>query len=249
MLKSKDMDKNENILSVANLKVKFDRHLILNNISFDVQRDNTLAIIGPNGAGKTVLLRAILGLIPHEGQVNWASDIKIGYVPQKLFVGKDIPLTVSEFLHLKEKSFPKVREALEQVGLGESSQEEVHRGVRLLKTRLGALSGGELQRALIAFAILGNPNVLLFDEPTSGVDISGEETVYSLISKLKKEKDLTIIFISHELDIVYKYADHVLCLNKEALCFGPPKKVIDKESLEALYGEEVHFYHHDHHGK
>jgi len=117
---------------------------------------------------------------------------------------------------------------------------------------LGVLSGGELQRVLIAFAILGNPNVLLFDEPTSGVDISAEETVYSLISKLKEEKDLTIIFISHELEIVYRYAANVLCLNKEKVCFGPPKKAIDTASINKLYGEDVNFFkhhNHTHHGE
>ena len=236
--------KDENILTVQKLKVKFDEHIILKDINFEVKRDSTLAIIGPNGAGKTVLFKAILNLISYEGTVSWGKDCRIGYVPQKILVGKDLPLTVKEFLALKEKNHSLVVKALESVGLGEGSSEEVHRGVRLLKTRIGALSGGELQRVLIAFALLANPNILLFDEPTSGIDISGEETVYALISKLKKDKDLTIIFISHELDIVYKYADNVLCLNKENICFGPPQKAIDKESLQALYGEDIHFYKH-----
>jgi zinc transport system ATP-binding protein len=238
---------NENILSVSGLKVKFDNHIILDDVSFDVGRDSTLAIIGPNGAGKTMLFKAILGLIPFQGKVEWSSDIKIGYVPQKLFVANDLPLTVSEFLRLKEKNIGKITQLLDEVGLARSNSQETHRGGRLLKTRLGALSGGELQRILIVFALLDQPNVLLFDEPTSGVDISAEETVYSLISKLKKEKDLTIIFISHELEIVYRYADTVLCLNKEKVCFGPPKDAIDKQSLAALYGEEVHFYKHHNH--
>ncbi len=238
------MVKEGNILSVQNLRVKFDHHIILKDISFEVKRDDTLAIIGPNGAGKTVLFRAILGLIPFEGRVEWAPDTKIGYVPQKLFVAKDIPLTVCEFLSFKEKDRKKINQALEEVGFSEKSPEDLHHGKRLLGSKLGVLSGGELQRVLIAYALLGAPNVLLFDEPTSGIDISGEETVYSLISKLKKEKDLTIIFISHELQIVYKYAANVLCLNKEKICFGPPKEAVDKQSLEALYGEEVHFYKH-----
>jgi zinc transport system ATP-binding protein len=112
---------------------------------------------------------------------------------------------------------------------------------------LGALSGGELQRVLIAYALLGSPNVLLFDEPTSGVDVSAEESIYSLIDKLREEIDLTIIFISHELQVVYRYADSVLCLNKEKICFGPPTEVVDKVSLEKLYGEDVHFYRHQNH--
>ena len=242
MLKLNCME-NDVLLSVSNLKVKFNNHVILDDISFTVRRDDTLAIIGPNGAGKTVLFRAILGLIPFEGKIEWNSDVKIGYVPQKLFVAKDIPLTVYEFLRFKEKDPHKISAVLAQVGFGENPK-DVHRGPSLLKTRLGVLSGGELQRVLIAFALLGDPKVLLFDEPTSGVDISGEETVYHLIHKLQEEKDLTIIFISHELEIVYKYASNVLCLNKEKICFGPPREVVDKESLEKLYGEDVHIYRH-----
>ena len=240
------------VLKVSSLNVSFDGHKILDDVSFEVRRDDTLAIIGPNGAGKTMLFRCILGLVPYSGQVEWTSGVKVGYVPQKLYVDKEIPLTVTELLAFKEKSHAKIADALSKVGFGKDTLHQAHQGSRLLKTRLGVLSGGELQRVLIAFAILGNPNVLLFDEPTSGVDISAEETVYSLISKLKEEKDLTIIFISHELEIVYRYAAKVLCLNKEKVCFGPPKKAIDTASINKLYGEDVNFFkhhNHTHHGE
>lgn len=217
------------ILSVEKLKVKFDDHVILDDISFDVKRGDILAVIGPNGAGKTVMFKAILGLIAYIGKIKWAEGVKIGYVPQRLFIGKDIPLTVEEFLEFKESDMGKVINVLEEVGLGEKGSHEVHRGKRLLKTRLGALSGGELQRILIVFALLGEAKVLLLDEPTSGVDISGEETIYTLITKLQKEKDLTIIFISHEPGIVSKYANKVFSLNREKIYFGPKEKVIDKK--------------------
>ena len=227
------------ILEVNNLSVTFGNQKVLDNVSFSVERDGTLAIIGPNGAGKTVLFRAILGLIPYEGEVKWAPNIKIGYVPQKLFVQKDLPLTVLEFLKLKENNLLKIEKVLSSVGIKKTG---------ILKSRLGDLSGGETQRVLIANALLGNPQVLLFDEPTSGVDLAGEETIYALIERLKKEVDLTIIFISHELDIVYKHATDVLCLNKEKICYGKPKEVIDKETLSKMYGEEVKVYkHHEHH--
>src|SRR4030067_526602 len=201
------------VLKVSSLNVSFDGHKILDDVSVEVRRDDTLAIIGPNGAGKTMLFRCILGLVPYSGQVEWTSGVKVGYVPQKLYVDKEIPLTVTELLAFKEKSHAKIADARSKVGFGKDTLHQANQGSRLLKTRLGVLSGGELQRVLIAFAILGNPNVLLFDEPTSGVDISAEETVYSLISKLKEEKDLTIIFISHEVEGVYKYAANSLCLN------------------------------------
>jgi zinc transport system ATP-binding protein len=241
------MEEKKNILTVSGLNVEFNNHVILDDVSFEVGRDSTLAIIGPNGAGKSVLFRALLGLIPYKGTVTWNSDAKIGYVPQKLAVTNDLPLTVNEFLHFKEKDQKKIYEVIESVGFMKEAS-HVHNDKRVLGTRLGDLSGGELQRVLIAYALLGEPNVLLFDEPTAGVDIAGEETVYSLIHKLQADEDLTIIFISHELGVVYQYADTVLCLNKEKVCYGPPRIVIDKESLAKMYGEEVHLYqHHEHH--
>ena len=240
----------ENILSVSNLSVVFDNHTILKNMSFDVGRDDTLAVIGPNGAGKSVLFRALLGLIPYKGAVLWSSDAKIGYVPQKLSVAKDLPLTVNEFLCFKEKSQEKIHETIESVGFLKEAT-HLHNDRRVLKTRLGDLSGGELQRVLIAYALLDSPNVLLFDEPTAGVDVSGEETIYDLIHELQAKEDLTIIFISHELQVVNHYANNVLCLNKENISFGPPMEVVNKETLAKLYGEEVHLHkhleeHHDH---
>lgn len=238
---------NPTILSVTGLKVEFDGHVILDDINFSIKRDDTLAIIGPNGAGKSVLFKALLGLIPYVGKIEWAADAKIGYVPQKLSVPKDVPLTAGEFLGFKEKDHMRIHEVLEEVGFQKSAS-HIHNDHRVMKTRLGALSGGELQRVLIANALLDNPNILLFDEPTAGVDVAGEETIYGLIHKLQAKADLTIIFISHELQVVNKYANNVLCLNKEKLCFGPPLQVIDKQTLAKMYGEEVHLYqHHDEH--
>ena len=244
------MEDKKNILAVSGLKVEFDNHVILDDVGFEVVRDDTLAIIGPNGAGKSVLFRALLGLIPYSGTITWSPDAKIGYVPQKLAVAKDLPLTASEFLHFKEKNETIIHEVIESVGFLKQA-EHLHNDARVLNTRLGDLSGGELQRVLIAYALLGDPNVLLFDEPTAGVDIAGEETVYSLIHKLQADEDLTIIFISHELQVVYHYANNVLCLNKEKISFGPPINVVNKENLAKLYGEEVHLHKHlegHHHG-
>lgn len=232
------------LLSVSNLKVKFDHHIVLDDISFVVKKDETLAVIGPNGAGKTVLFRAILGLVPYQGKIEWAKGIKIGYVPQKLAIAKDVPLTTSEFFAFKEKDKKEIDRALASVGFEEDKPHRGHLREHVLKRKLGVLSGGELQRVLIAFALLDHPDVLLFDEPTSGVDISAEETIYDLLHKLQEKENLTIILISHELQIVYRYANNVLCLNKQRVCLGPPKEVLDKESLTKLYGEKAGFYEH-----
>ena len=199
----------EKILKVNNLSVSFNDHVILNNLSFGVSRDSTVAIVGANGSGKTVLFKTLLNLIFYTGKVEWASDVRIGYVPQKLSISHDLPITVLEFLKLKENDNKKIKEVLESVGFRQKA-EHIHHDIRVLKTQMGSLSGGELQRILIAYALLGSPNVLLLDEPTSGVDIEGEETFYSLFEKLKKDKDLTIIFISHDSEIVKKYADQVI---------------------------------------
>lgn len=202
------------ILKVSGLKVEFDNHVILDGISFEIKRDDTLAIIGPNGAGKTVLFRCLLGLILFEGKIEWAPDAKIGYVPQKLSVPADIPLTVNEFLKFKEGDDKKIGEVLAKVGFKARAEHE-HHDVRVLNTKLGSLSGGELQRILMAYALLGDPNVLLLDEPTAGVDIVGEQTFYALFEELKRDVDLTIIFITHDREVVEKYADGTLHLKHE----------------------------------
>ncbi len=200
------------ILSVKDLTVKFSSHIILDNMTFDILRDSTVAVVGPNGSGKSVLFRSLLNLLDYKGEVSWAVDAKIGYVPQKLSVQKDLPLTVMEFLELKESNHKKINEVLSLVGFKASGASHIHHDMRVLKTNLGSLSGGEMQRILMAYALLGEPNVLLLDEPTAGVDITGEETFYSLFERLKKDKDLTIIFISHDKDVVDKYADRVIKL-------------------------------------
>ncbi|OGM76143.1 hypothetical protein A2188_01625, partial [Candidatus Woesebacteria bacterium RIFOXYA1_FULL_43_9] len=187
------------ILTVSDLIFEAQGKSILDKISFTLSDDETLAVIGPNGAGKTVLVKCLLGLLPYKGSVIWNKNVKVGYVPQKLYVEKNMPLTVAEFLAFKEKKLAKVEETLVKVGFGGRKN--------LLKDKLGVLSGGELQRVLIAYALLGEPNVLIFDEPTSGVDVVGEGTIYSLLHKLRAEKHLAIIFISHELHVVNQYAD------------------------------------------
>ena len=229
----------EPVLSVTNLKVEFNKHVILDNLNFTVHKGDTLAIIGPNGAGKTVLFKALIGLVPYTGTINWAPEIKIGYVPQRLFVGPDIPLTTAEFFDLKNAHPHEIHRVLSSVGFDLTKN-------KILSQKLGTLSGGQLQRVLIAWALIGHPGVLLFDEPTTGVDISAEESIYSLLRRLQQEENLTILLISHELQVVYRYATNVLCLNKEGLCFGPPKKALTPASLSQLFGENTAIYHHQH---
>jgi zinc transport system ATP-binding protein len=227
------------VLVVEGLSIRFGKNSILKNLSFRVARGSSLAIIGPNGAGKTVLFRALVGSLPYEGVLRWAPDVRIGYVPQKLDLERDVPITGFDFLRartaLSKGTRPNLTQALSAVGLsGEIGAAPI-----------GTLSGGQFQRLLIAFALAGSPNVLLLDEPTAGVDEPGQERLNELVSRLQREQRLTIIFISHELSVVYRYATDVLCLRREQICIGPPRTILTPELLHQIYGMPIDYHVHD----
>jgi len=226
----------ETILKVKNLNLKLDGKLVISNLSFEVKKGEVLTILGPNGAGKTALLKTLLGIFPFEGEIKWQEGIKIGYVPQRIPFIKDFPISIEEFFKLKTKNEKKIKEVLKSIGFDES----------FLKKNLGELSSGQYQKILVGWALIGNPDVLLFDEPTSGIDISGEETIYQILERLKKEKNLTILLVTHDLSCVFRFSDYVICLNKCAVCQGIPKEVLTAESLSKLYGQEIKFYEHYH---
>jgi len=216
--------------------VKFDGEEVIIDLSFNVDEGEVLAILGPNGAGKTTLLKALLGIVPYEGVVEWREGVKVGYVPQRLPFIKDVPLSVKEFFQLENVSESETKEILRSIGLGEE----------FLGKKIGDLSSGQFQRILIGWALASDPNVLLFDEPLAGIDIGGQESVYNLLERLKEEKNLTILFVTHELSIVYRLADRVLCLNKKMLCSGAPKEKLTPEAISNLYASPVKFYQHKH---
>ncbi len=224
------------ILKVRNLNVILDNQSIIENLSFEVKRGDVLTILGPNGAGKTVLLKTLLGLIPYEGEIEWAKGIKIGFVPQRLPFIKDIPLSIKDFFNLKGVPEKEIEAILNSMGFKEDFS----------RKRIGDLSSGQFQRVLIAWGLLGNPHVLLFDEPTTGVDISAEETIYIFLSRLKEERDLTILLVTHDLSVVYKFSKSVICLNRLPICYGSPEEVLTPKSLQMLYGGEVRYYKHTH---
>jgi len=224
------------ILRVENLNVRLDGEDVLVDLSFDVYDGEVLAILGPDGAGKTTLLKALLGIVPYEGIVKWREGVKVGYVPQRLPFIKDLPLSVKEFFQLANASEDETMEILESIGLGG----------KILGKRVGDLSSGQFQRILIGWALASNPDVLLFDEPLAGIDIGGQESVYNLLERLKGEKKLTILFVTHELSIVYRLASGVLCLNKRIICCGAPKEMLTPEAILNLYASPVKFYQHKH---
>ncbi len=232
------------LLSVKNLTVHFGEILVVDKVSFDIEKGDILAIIGPNGSGKTTLIKAILGLVLFEGGVTWGNKVRIGYVPQRFDFDRTFPLTVRELFMLRvPHGFWVGRK---------QAQQEIVRALRfvgaekVLDKRIGELSGGELQRVLIAYSLIGEPDILFFDEPSTGIDIGGEETVYNLIHRLVHERALTVVLISHDLDVVYQHATQVLCINRKMVCHGVPREVLTGDLLEKLYGTFAGTYEHKH---
>lgn len=226
------------ILAVENLRIAFGQHVVIDDLSFEVRAGECLAIIGPNGAGKTVLLKALLELIPHQGEIHWSPLARVGYVPQKVAADRQLPLRLGDLLASKA--------AVQHLPAGDISSvtAEVGLSPMIFNTSVGHLSGGQFQKALIAFALLGRPNVLLFDEPTASLDELAEEHTYDLLHKLQQEKGMTEIFVSHDLSVVYRYATMVLCLSRGNRCMGPPKELLTPAMLEDLYGGPSKFYRH-----
>ena len=231
------------VLNVENLCVQLDDQPVLQNVSFALKQGEAFAVIGPNGAGKTVLFRSLLGLLPSSGLVEWRQNAKIGYVPQRFEIDRSAPISTLEFFLLQSSSFwrpsadftRRLDQELRQMGLDNS----------ILKKPLGELSGGQTQRVLIASALLEKPTVLLLDEPTAAVDAGFEETVYALLHRVQMERGTALLLISHDLSVVYRYAQRVLCLNKSVVCQGAPVEALNQQALASLYGESS-FYHHEH---
>jgi zinc transport system ATP-binding protein len=226
------------ILDVKNLRVTLDGDPILADLSFSVEEGETLVILGPNGAGKTVLLKALLGLVDYGGVIEWRAGVKIGYVPQRVMLEKNTPITVADFFALKHVGAERAAEMLRQVNLVDPA---------ILEKSIAKISSGQFQRVLIGWALVNDPEVLLFDEPTTGIDLGGQETIYSLLEKTKEARDLTILLVTHELEVVSGHADKALCLNKKTFCYGAPTSILTPERLQEIYGEPSRFFHH-HHG-
>lgn len=233
----------ERILEVKDVSVVLGGEPVLDRVSFTLHRGEITTIVGPNGSGKTTLLRALLGLVPYEGEIAWQSGVSVGYVPQRFSIPASTPITVTEFFLLKSERFWMPRREflrhftheLDLVGLGQD----------VLTRPLGRLSSGQLQRLLVAWAMLNHPDVLLLDEPTAAVDIGFTETMYAIMRRLAEDRGTAILLISHDLHVVFRYAANVLCLNRKLLCQGPPTEVLTPQELKRLFGEAA-LYRHDH---
>ncbi len=236
-------------LAVHGLQKRFGQsESIFHDLEIEIKKGEFVAVIGPNGSGKTTLIRIILGLEKATtGEVHLYED-KVGYVPQRINRDAYSSMTVKELMLLKIRGakFWYGRKQQEETILQLLSQTKTN---HLLNKQLKHLSGGELQRVMISYALANDPGLLILDEPVSGVDVHGEQDFYNLLESIHQSRDITIMMISHDIDIVYQRATQVICLNRELICQGVPKDVLNKETIEKTFTTKHGVYHHQHHAK
>ena len=216
--------------------------MILENINMGVERGEIVTIIGPNGSGKSTLLRALIGAVkPVSGQVKHPPGMKIGYVPQRVHIDETLPMSVRRFMSLPHKpSTDDLDAAMSRAGVSGLDQQQVM-----------SLSGGEFQRVLLARALLEKPDLILLDEATQSLDHRGSAGFYRQIDSVRQELNCAVIMVSHELHVVMRRTDHVICLNGHICCEGKPDVVSATPEYRSLFGTddmETAIYHHqDHH--
>lgn len=233
----------DTLISARGLTVERGGKALLQHVDIDIKPGEIVTLIGPNGAGKTTLVRVLLGLeTPTAGGVKKLSSMTIGYVPQRFDIDRTIPMTAGRFLSLGHTN-----------GAASLKQALAVTGATLVEDRqLCELSGGELQRVLLARALLREPQLLVLDEPVSGVDYTGEAELYALISRLRDARRFGVLLVSHDLHVVMAQSDRVLCLNRHVCCSGVPETVALHPEYMRLFGPEavrafgLYRHHHDH---
>ena len=229
------------LITADDVSKVFEGRTVLDNVSLEVNQGKIVTLIGPNGAGKTTLVRIILGLMTADsGTVSKRPDLNIGYMPQKLVIDPTMPIAVSRFLELSGSSDPDhLRDILAQLNIP-----------HLLNSPLTSVSGGEMQRVLLARAMLRRPQLLVLDEPAQGVDVSGQAELYGLISEIRDQQNCGVIMISHDLHLVMSSTDEVVCLNHHVCCHGEPEHVSNDPAFLDLFGarsaESLAIYTHNH---
>lgn len=229
------------LISIQDLNINFKESKILKNINFDIYPKQIITIIGPNGAGKSTLIKAILGFIqPNSGKITKHSNLKIGYVPQKISFSEQIPITVLKFLKLNNKDITPYDHINHQLNITSLLNKSIHQ-----------ISGGELQRVLLAKALYSNPNLLILDEPTNNIDLNGQAEFYKLCTYLQQQLNCAILMASHDLHIVMSGTNSVICLNQHICCHGLPTMVSQNSEFIKLFGNHmaklaIYHHHHDH---
>ncbi|MCW1919140.1 metal ABC transporter ATP-binding protein [Rhodobacter sp. KR11] len=236
------------LLEARGLAVTLGGTKVLTGVDFTIQEGEIVTVLGPNGSGKSTLMRALLGMIAAEGRVTRKPGLRVGYVPQKLALDASLPMTVRRFLSLPVRvADTEAQAALTRVGMEGM-------GAR----PLSGLSGGQLQRVMLARALLGDPQLLVLDEPTSGLDQPGEAAFYRLIAEVRAQTGTAVLMVSHDLHVVMAASDRVICLNHHICCEGTPRVVSAAPEYRALFGlgtqgalalyQHRHDHSHDHPG-
>jgi len=235
------------LLEVSAVDLILGKRLLLENVNLKIGPGEILTVIGPNGAGKTTLIRVALGLQkPTTGTVKRQSGLSIGYMPQRLHLDPTLPLTVKRFMALAcQNDLSKISSLLSEVG-----------AAHVIDSAVQTLSGGELQRVLLARALVREPELLVLDEPVQGVDVHGQVELYQLISRIRNQRGCAVLMVSHDLHLVMAATDQVLCLNRHICCSGSPESVTNDPAFVELFGTAavqsmavyVHDknHHHDH---
>lgn len=230
---------------LENLGVTIGKTEILHDINLDIKCGELTALLGPNGAGKTTLLKAILGEIRYTGELYFldSADCRrqpvVGYVPQKLDYDPGSPVSVLDLLAAALSSRPVCLGYSQRVRERAVADLANVQAEHLLDRKLGELSGGELQKVLLAMALDPNPDLLLLDEPVSGVDVQGKKVFYDLLTRLRQLYDLSIILVSHDWSLVSHYADRIVLLDRTIQCCGTPQEVFSDEAILRAYGPAV----------
>ncbi len=237
------------LVTINGLSVQHGSHQALANVALTIDKGEIVTIVGPNGSGKSTLLRCIIGALkPDSGTILKAAGMRIGYVPQKLAIDATMPLTAARFLSLpKRRSAADIQVALQQVGAD-----------GLQDRPMAGLSGGQFQRVLLARALMDKPDLLILDEPTTGLDQPGSADLYRQIEQVRQDTGAAVLMVSHELHVVMSASDRVICLNGHVCCHGTPEIVASAPEYRALFGtgthgalalyrhEHDHHHHHDH---
>lgn len=220
----------------------YDGRTVLDGVNLLLNDREICTLIGPNGAGKSTLVKLIAGLeLPDSGRILRLAGLRVGYVPQRLRLDSSMPLKVSRFLSLADSSKANRAAVLEQLGI-----------LHLSNSQVNSLSGGELQRVLLARAMLRKPQLLVLDEPLQGVDVAGQVTLYRLIASLRDQLGCAILMVSHDLHLVMAQTDSVVCLNQHVCCQGKPDSVSKHPEYLRLFGRNVaddiavYTHNHDH---
>ncbi|NSX54409.1 metal ABC transporter ATP-binding protein [Parasulfitobacter algicola] len=229
------------LATATKLTVKIGNTTVLHNVDFSIEQGEILTVVGPNGSGKTTLLRALIGALrPASGKIWHKPGLNIGYVPQRLNINATLPITVNRFLSLpRKRKADDIAKALDNAGVS-----------TLADHQMSQLSGGQFQRVLLARALLEQPQLLILDEPTTGLDQPGSAAMYQQIEQIRSNYNCAVLMVSHELHVVMSASDRVICLNGHVCCHGTPAVVASAPEYRALFGSGTQgalaLYRHDH---